>query len=688
MKRTTRMASRIWAALLVVLMLAGLFTASATQNIDTNTIRRFNVMLVIDGSGSLLVKDGHGTDPDGKRYDAIDLFLALLTDKGNEVGAIVFNESLDLLNVAPSPLDGKAAKVALSESIRAAAPNPKGDTDIGGALLAAVNHLTAKHQQNGLDSVVILFSDGNPDFSDTLRGDEKAQAARLEQSQKDLDQAIAIAQDIDKKNGASIPIYTVCLNINNNADPTLLADIAQSTSGESKEINDAQDLSSVFEDFYKLIFSAAPGAGNQIDFSKGRQTIPFSVPAFGAEEVNIILTTEGVSNIGLKSPTGDWSPVQIEDASMKGGEYKVIKLVDPDNGTWALDLSGDANASVTVNLIYNVDSTVVISTTDGSNNYALNAAPRIEATFYRENNPITDPTLTNEYSGVLQLKNLKTGTVEELPMVPDGSGKFYCDLAAKNEASYEAVAVFRAEDLNLHSNTFKLGFGNAAPTLTDKAPAEDAVQKVLVTPFSGRHKDYELSEFFTDDETEGLHYTVANSQLREGTVTIEGSKLRVETASSHSGTLVIRGTDDYGDYCDLNMRFKVTNLSVPMIIVFCLIVAAVAVIAGYFLWWLPNHKLFRGTVAVSQINDTGMPRTHAAFRGKLKLTYFAVYIEGMDLPNAYLKADDSNRVSFHSKKPVYNQMGEEKTEIQIIGTTRIYRDREKTDGIKIAARNR
>ena len=52
----------------------------------------FNVMLVIDGSGSL-VSQSNGTDREAVRYDAIRLFMALLTDQGNNVGAIVFDDN-------------------------------------------------------------------------------------------------------------------------------------------------------------------------------------------------------------------------------------------------------------------------------------------------------------------------------------------------------------------------------------------------------------------------------------------------------------------------------------------------------------------------------------------------------------------------------------------------------------------
>lgn len=52
--------------------------------------KRYNIELVVDGSASL-TDEKMGTDRNGERYKALRVFLALLANKGNRVGAIVFN---------------------------------------------------------------------------------------------------------------------------------------------------------------------------------------------------------------------------------------------------------------------------------------------------------------------------------------------------------------------------------------------------------------------------------------------------------------------------------------------------------------------------------------------------------------------------------------------------------------------
>ena len=151
--------ARCLALVLAVTLVLGVFCIDRASAAPTTEATRMNVMLVIDGSGSL-TNQKTATDPQGYRYDAIDLFLALLTENGNNVGAVVFNGDSDNfpLETGVSTLDGKKAKQSLAEQIKNAGTG--GYTDIGNARLKGVKAVKQAHEQNGLPSVVILFSDG------------------------------------------------------------------------------------------------------------------------------------------------------------------------------------------------------------------------------------------------------------------------------------------------------------------------------------------------------------------------------------------------------------------------------------------------------------------------------------------------------------------------------------------------
>ena len=118
MKRTNHGASalrRLSVMLLAVMLLTSLLCSGSAYALDAGDVSRMNVMLVIDGSGSLTMSGG--TDLDGNRYHAIDLFLALLTNSGNNVGAIVFDHDIRL-NAPISPINGKADKEANDNSLK------------------------------------------------------------------------------------------------------------------------------------------------------------------------------------------------------------------------------------------------------------------------------------------------------------------------------------------------------------------------------------------------------------------------------------------------------------------------------------------------------------------------------------------------------------------------------------------
>lgn len=328
--------------LVCMLMMAALLLSAAityaqpasADNLNADEVNRFNVILVIDGSGSL-VSGSSATDKSGLRYDAINLFLALLTNDGNQVGAIVFDDDSNnyLLNTGLTPVSGKGDKVSLGEKIRSA--GTRNDTDIGSALLSAVSILEASGSQDGRSPAVVLFSDGRTD----LGGNKEA----YEQSLENRETAITKAQD------AGIPIYSICLNASPVADPQELSEIASRTSGGFVSVSRAEDLAGAFETFYQLIFNSSGSEKRDVPFgADGKLTYSFDVPSVGAEEVNIILKQAGLQSIQVSGPSRQISAAELEENTMTGGDYEVIKLVKPQVGQWNLELSGTPGSRVTV----------------------------------------------------------------------------------------------------------------------------------------------------------------------------------------------------------------------------------------------------------------------------------------------------------------------------------------------------
>lgn len=635
--------------------------ADSVQQYSHGKLSRFNIQLVIDGSGSLV--GSKATDPDGLRYDAINLFLALLTNEGNDVGVIVFDDKSNpfILNTGLTSLKGKDEKIALSDQVRKAGTGK--DTDIGSALYEAVNELVDAGDER--QPVVILMSDGRTDLGNNKEA--------LEKSLKNKEDAIVLAQEND------IPIYTICLNASSVADPEELSEIAARTNAQAIEVNSAEKLSDAFKQFYALIFSTSEENLREDTFpASGELGYDFEVPVYGAEEVNIIVNAQGISSEKLSSPSKNWTSEQVADSTMIGGNYRIIKLVDPEPGPWHISLTGRQGDKSMINILYNINTEASLETVGGQNEYSLGDKAQLKLSLTQEGNVITDQSITKEYQAEATIEDLNTGDVSTVAMVPDNNGGFTCEIAPTDYATYKINAKAWCNTITLNSNELQLTFGNSAPVITDKG--KDAVVKVVVTPVTGRKKNVDISKYFSDEQDSDLAYTIVSTTLVQDTATIDGSTLKVNTAKSKSGDVVIRASDSQGSYVDAKIRFKVTNLTIPIIVIILGIILIAAFLGvGAYLISLP---VFNGTIRVTN-KSNGQGMTLGAFRGKVKLSKFPVGPCGLDPKTTLFVALRNNGLEIRSKKPFYID-GRPLTRMRLFdGLNEIWADESQINGIDI-----
>lgn len=653
------------AVLLVSLLCVG---ASA---LDAGEVSRLNVMLVIDGSGSLTMSGG--TDTKGYRYDAIDLFLALLTNDGNNVGAIVFNHNT-LLNSPIAPITGKSDKLALSKKIKDA--GAYGDTNIGGALLTAVEACKTATAQNGMQSVILLFSDGRTDVYN--HGGKKAQEASL----KAKEEATTKAQE------AGIPIHAICLNASSAADPAELQEISTQTSGTFASVKKAKDLTTAFENFYTLIFPNSSNELTENTFSAdGKLELDIKIPAYGAEEVNVILDTTNVKSTAIQAPDGQLSDSDLNENTMSGGFYDVIKLVDPENGLWNVSLTGKPGTNVTINVLYNIDSTVQLKTADGKQDYGVGDTVTFQANLMNDGQVISDPLVTQEYTAKLSLANPSTGeVVEQIDMTPGAGGMFSCAYTGTNYSSYVATVEMACNNLILKSNEWAVNYGNTAPVAI-KALEE---VKQTVTPVSGKSKTVDVSAFFTDAQDTSLTYTILSSQLIQGTADLnaQSGQLQINTGKSRSGDVVIQAADSQGATAQMTVRVKVTNLTGVIFGTGGLIV--LGLIAAIIAWLvIINSRPFHGKVIVRNLAN-GDVRTRGSFRGRLLLS--AMGIRGCGFDKGALVVKGKNSVIFDAKQEIFTQTfapvsADKKAKKKVVLSTSmptvIFADEAQTRGVEI-----
>lgn len=635
-------------------------SAAATQEAV-----RMNVMLVIDGSGSLTSRSG--TDPNGLRYDAIDLFLALLTNSGNNVGAIVFNEGSNtfLLDRPLEQIDGKADKLALSKAIRDA--GTRGDTNIGAALLKGVRDAASLSDSNGLPSVVILFSDGRTD----VKGEDAMQA-----SLDAKEAAIVAAQD------AQIPIYTICLAANAVADPDEMQEISDRTSGAFAKVERPEDLAKAFEAFYTLIFASAGSEIQQTGYdANGKLTFDVPIPAYGAEEVNIILNRTELDSKTITTYSGVMSDAQVADYTMSGGYYDVIKIVDPEKGKLVVELTGVPQGNVTVNVLYNINSTAQLTTADGKQTYAAGETVKLCANLLQNGNVVADSSVTQEYTAKLKLTNLTTKATRAVTMVPDSNGTFTYDLVVNECTRYSAQVELIFNNLVLESADLPLDFDNSPPVSSTPLIEED----ITVLYFFNATKTYELSQYFSDPQNDPITYSQVSSQFVKDTVVLDSQtgKVTVDAAKSRSGELVVQATDDKGASSQMVIRLNVTNLTLGVSIAILALIAIGAGVVAYIAL-VVSRKPWKGRITVTNL-DNKMSRSLLNFRGSLNLKKFKL---GPLSVNGKFTTTGHGNLEFASKQPIYacraGHMGSASSRVSLIsGTVQIYADKDKKSGISI-----
>ena len=305
-------------------------TADAEENFSL--ANRYNVMLVVDKSGSLRDIDGVGTDPDGLRFDALRLFLGLLTEKGNNVGLIAFDEAIRFDSGLQS-ISSMADKEALVEAVEALGTSY--DTDIGSAVLRASEMLSGMRESNGLPCVIMLLTDGMTDFAP----DKPVQILK-ERSSAAAQKALEIAQRED------ITIHGLLLNvdgrsINGEEEVRYFTD---GTRGQLETVSSPEDLTAAFARFYSIINHTEYDGTHRIVFpAQGEVEASFPVPGFGAEEVNIVIECDRGSvrpeDICVIAPDGQ--EYGIEDHILETSRFLLLKIPEPQTGEWEITLKGN-----------------------------------------------------------------------------------------------------------------------------------------------------------------------------------------------------------------------------------------------------------------------------------------------------------------------------------------------------------
>lgn len=580
-----QMARRICVAVLLVCMMAGMLMMSATaQAAATSTAsgRRYNIMLVIDGSGSLISEST--TDPEGMRYELIDDLLGVLEDDGHYVGAVVFsgNRGSDasdaamesgircntgMISLDPTVMtpNGSLPKDYIAQQIRQANvdQNKDGKTDVGTALLVAERELRKAQAQNGMESLIFLFTDG---VTDVIHPEVKAKS----------EENLATATREIRENG--IRLFGAFLNKGGKLANTQITEIVCSANGVSANSEEflesyveLRDAASCHEAVNTLLKFLGYLDGPMPEPTTGSIEDEFLIPGIGVEEMNIRLYSYNGEDlpdleVELIKPDGTvLSGTTLNSMCRSSRTIQVYKLVDPMSGLWKLRVTvpGGNKIAYVYSRVFSkhVDADLTLSP-DVANLY-VNTNTDFIATLSQNGATVTDPLAYTGYECRLMVQNLADGTVKTYPITGNGAN-FVHNMDLLEYSSFKAWVVFSCESFEVVSEPVQYDLFNNVPITYSPAylylkcgPMQDEETEVDVLAYA-------------DDPEDGKNVTVTlvNATCDTDAFVYDQAsrKMILKNKLVGDAQFVFSVTDTQGAAAELRIEVQTTDVTIRYVL--------------------------------------------------------------------------------------------------------------------------
>ena len=453
------------ALMLALLLSLGTVTAAAASGSSTiQGADKWNIMLVIDASGSLDHDRLGTTDPQGLRFYAVANFLGTLNDDSANVGAICFTANYSYRDDSPEgmrraikcntgllPLSDIGTKDYIMDAIdpeesycvqddiaynNAAHNNPalNHQTDIGTAILEAYQTLHDA-EEPGRRSAIFLFTDGVTDVIDALKS----------ASQANRDLAVSnISAEGDRMllcgvylNGGTSPAggENEVRDIVCQANGLMPSDMR--VNDYYVEINDSRDCVEATDLFLRALGYAIDEESEIITSTTDRT---FLVPGVGVLDATIrVYTVDGTPlpkglEVSFIKPNGQtisgpaanalcfsWSSTSTDKNTpdkILSPISRIYKLKTPDPGRWTVHLDVPEGNEVEIHYSpsFNVDIGAQMTTTPAVADIHANMDVTVKAELTQFGQVLTDPASYSFYECALHRIDMTTGA--ELPPVP------------------------------------------------------------------------------------------------------------------------------------------------------------------------------------------------------------------------------------------------------------------------------
>lgn len=278
--------------------------AAEQRELKTNKSEKVDAVLLLDGSGSMLL-----TDPKKLREEGAKLFVQFLKE-GDRLGIVEFAGSARVVReLAAYEKSGEAAVRADLEKVASSGQY----TDI----LAGVEAAKAMFERNPrreARKVVILLSDGKME-PDPIRGTSEQRTSAL------------MSGVLPGMKSDEFKVYT--LSFSDLADRELLSEIAAATDALSMFTPEAEKIHELFADLFLAV--------------KKPQMVPMTSKGFSIDdeikEATFYVNRETVQDFTLQDPDLNTITPQTASSGMKwfrGQKFDVITIAKPKEGDWRL----------------------------------------------------------------------------------------------------------------------------------------------------------------------------------------------------------------------------------------------------------------------------------------------------------------------------------------------------------------
>lgn len=384
--------------LLLATMLLLLTLSQAALAADTNSDTKIDAVLSVDVSTSM-----NESDVNKVSYEAMKMFVDMASVQGDKIGVVAYTDQV-LREKALLKMNSMQDKKDLKSFIDQLTRGPYTDVAVG--VSEAVKVLESGTEQ-GHVPLIVLLTDGNNSLN---------AGKSQEQSDKVLNDAVKKAKD------KGIPIYTIGLNADGQLNKDVLERISKETNGKLFVTSTADDLPQILSEIYAshLKLKVVPLTGFT---ANGQfQDVAVKIPNSSVQEANISIMSSKPVEVKLFNPSGQEQAVPSDKIVYStSNAYSLIKILNPVQGDWKLQIKGVPQEKININLIYNYDLQVSMELSS-SISYGPGATVPIKAYLQSNGQNITDMELYKNAKSTLVVTDLDTKKTQEIPLTTSDKG--------------------------------------------------------------------------------------------------------------------------------------------------------------------------------------------------------------------------------------------------------------------------